>query len=59
LILLPTFSRAPLGSVLSKHHWIIDLPWPGEEAIRILGIVEGAEARVLDFGTLASLRLPF
>jgi putative SbcD/Mre11-related phosphoesterase len=59
LMVLPAFSRAPLGSTLSAPHWIVDSPWPGEEHIGILGIVEGAEPQVLDFGTLASLRLPF
>jgi metallophosphoesterase superfamily enzyme len=62
LILLPAFSRAPLGSDLSERHWIVDVPWPGEERMRIFGIVERkaeAESGVLDFGPLAELRLPF
>ena len=59
LILLPTFSRAPLGSTLSENHWIVDMPRPLEEDVRVLGIVEVDGGRVLDFGTLASLRLPF
>jgi putative SbcD/Mre11-related phosphoesterase len=59
LILLPAFSRAPLGSTLSAHHWIVDLPCPADEDIRVLGIIEGDRPQVLDFGTLASLRLPF
>lgn len=57
LIVLPTFSRMPLGSnLLTDRHWILDLPRPGDEDIRIAGMVEHAEGdRVLNFGALADL----
>jgi putative SbcD/Mre11-related phosphoesterase len=59
LIILPSFSRAPLGSnLLTEHHWIIDAPRPSAASVRIAGIVEptGKAARVLDFGPLDGLQ---
>jgi metallophosphoesterase superfamily enzyme len=56
LILLPPFSRAPLGSDLTKRNWILNLPWPGESHIQILGLVEASQKQVLDFGPLSDLR---
>ncbi len=56
LIILPTFSRAPLGTNLISRRWIIDCPQPAPENIRIAGIVEArSDSRVLDFGPLANL----
>jgi putative SbcD/Mre11-related phosphoesterase len=57
MVLLPTFSRAPLGSnLLTERHWLLDLPRPANQDIRIAGIVErGDDGQVLDFGTLADL----
>jgi metallophosphoesterase superfamily enzyme len=57
LILLPTFSRAPLGSNLRiQRHWIVDLPRPADRDIRIAGIIEGeGGGSVLDFGPLSDL----
>ena len=57
MVLLPAFSRASLGSnLLTERQWILDLPRPANEDIRIAGIVErGDDGQVLDFGTLADL----
>jgi putative SbcD/Mre11-related phosphoesterase len=59
LILLPTFSRAPLGTNLAEYNWILNFPRPSNKDVQILGIIEGDKSQVLDFGSLASLRLPF
>ena len=56
LIILPTFSRAPLGPNLISRHWIIDCPQPTPANIRIAGIIEARDGpTVLDFGPLADL----
>jgi putative SbcD/Mre11-related phosphoesterase len=57
MLVLPTFSRGPLGSnLLTERHWLLDLPRPSNRDIRIAGIVErGKKGQVLDFGTLADL----
>lgn len=60
LIILPSFSRAPLGgNLLTERQWIINLPRPSAAQVRIAGILEGRDivGRVLDFGPLAGLRV--
>ena len=53
MIVLPAFSHAPLGSnLLTQRHWIMDVPRPAAEDVRIAGIVGD---NVLDFGPLAGL----
>jgi metallophosphoesterase superfamily enzyme len=57
LLVLPTFSRLPLGSnLLNEKNWILDLPVAAQ--MRVAGIVErgNGEASVLDFGELEGLR---
>ena len=59
VMVLPTFSRAPLGTnLMTEGRWIIDCQPPSPERVRIAGIVEGkqgSDGRVLDFGWLADL----
>ncbi len=59
LIVLPAFSRAPLGSnLLTGRNWLLPMPRPREEDIQIAGIIEPApprEPQVLDFGRLSLL----
>jgi uncharacterized protein len=59
LIVLPAFSRAPLGSnLLTGRHWLLPLPRPQEDNIQIAGLVEPGpprEPQVLDFGPLSLL----
>jgi metallophosphoesterase superfamily enzyme len=64
LILLPAFSRLPLGSnLLTERHWIVDMKRPRAQEVKIAGIVERDErtrggetdAQVLDFGPLSGL----
>ncbi len=56
MLILPTFSEAPLGSnLMTKAHWILDVPREEVGDIRIAGIVERGGGQVLDFGLLADL----
>ncbi len=58
LLILPPFSRTPLGThLLTDHHWILDLPRPSDKNIRILGLIEpkNRDAQILDFGPVAFL----
>jgi uncharacterized protein len=62
MVLLPAFSSAaggPVGTnLLTGRQWILPVPRPGAERIRVYGLVERREGepRVLDFGTLAGLQ---
>jgi metallophosphoesterase superfamily enzyme len=58
LLILPPFSPVPLGSnLLTEIHWILDLPRPADEDVRILGLIEpqGRSPKVLEFGELANI----
>jgi putative SbcD/Mre11-related phosphoesterase len=58
VVLLPAFSRAPLGSDLRvARHWLLPLKRPADADIQILGIVEPAEKEpeALPFGFLSGL----
>jgi putative SbcD/Mre11-related phosphoesterase len=57
LIVLPAFSPLPLGSnLLTRRNWILDLPRPREEDLRIAGLIEKPPGPcVLDFGPLSGL----
>ncbi len=58
-ILLPAFSRAPLGSnLLIENNWLLPIPRPPVANIRIAGLIEPVDSRdpqVLDFGPLSLL----
>jgi putative SbcD/Mre11-related phosphoesterase len=59
LILLPAFTRAPLGSnLLAPTNWLLATPRPRDADIRIAGIVASKTAapQILDFGSLDLLR---
>ncbi|MGN6371155.1 MAG: hypothetical protein ACTHN5_23105 [Phycisphaerae bacterium] len=57
LLVLPTFSRAPLGTnLMTDGRWIIDCPHPWPTMTGIAGIIDHPDSpRVLNFGTLARL----
>jgi uncharacterized protein len=61
MVLLPAFSSeagGPVGTnLLTGAHWILPVPRPAAEKIRVYGLVEpmGGEARVLDFGPLSGM----
>lgn len=59
IVILPAFSHGPLGSnLLTARHWLLPVPRPGNERIRIAGLVEREppeESQVLDFGPLSML----
>jgi metallophosphoesterase superfamily enzyme len=58
LLILPPFSPVPLGSnLLTETYWILDLPRPADEDVRILGLIEpqGRSPKVLEFGELANI----
>lgn len=59
LILLPAFSRMPLGSnLLTGRNWLLPVARPQTERTRIYGLIEPQPprpAQVLDFGWLAGL----
>jgi putative SbcD/Mre11-related phosphoesterase len=57
LLVLPTFSRAPLGTnLMTEGRWIIDCPHPWPSMTGIAGIIDHPKTpRVLNFGTLARL----
>ncbi|HUO08940.1 MAG TPA: metallophosphoesterase [Phycisphaerae bacterium] len=59
ILILPTFSQAPLGTnLINENHWILDCPAPAPADIQIAGIVPGKEGGgVLHFGPLS--QLPF
>ena len=62
LVILPAFARdagGPLGSnLLTAHHWLLPVPRPAANKIRIYGLIEppAGPPQVLDFGPLTSLR---
>jgi metallophosphoesterase superfamily enzyme len=63
LIILPAFTHDagdPLGSnLLTGHHWLLPIPRPTANKIRIYGLIEpkpGTKPQVLDFGPLTDLR---
>ena len=61
LVILPAFSSAPGGPVgtnLMTRQWILPVPRPAMQKIRVYGLVEPSEgeAQVLDFGPLSGLR---
>jgi metallophosphoesterase superfamily enzyme len=59
MVLLPAFSRGPLGSnLLTVRNWLLPVPRPAGAHVRIYGLIEPAdlgETQVLDFGDLAGL----
>ena len=59
LIILPTFSQAPLGTnLMTDAHWILDTPKPPADHIQIAGIIPGKDGgSVKNFGPLS--QLPF
>jgi metallophosphoesterase superfamily enzyme len=62
MVLVPAFSSqagGPVGTnLMTGGHWILPVPRPASERIRVLGLVEPAtgEPRVLDFGPLSGLQ---
>jgi metallophosphoesterase superfamily enzyme len=61
MVLLPAFSSdpgGPVGTNLMTRQWILPVPRPAAEKIRIFGLVEppANDPQVLDFGPLSGLR---